>query len=192
MSNKSVPFGSGTREVPAQKASKWYPAEDESLPKKVRKTPRPTTLRPSLQPGAILIVLAGRFRGKRVVYLKNLGNGVLLVTGPFRINGVPLRRVNARFVIATSTKVDLAGVDTDKFDEKYFAREKESKKSNEEKFYEGGKKVKGKSTPEARKEDQKAVDAALIKTIKQTPQLSSYLASNFALSKGDRPHLMQW
>jgi large subunit ribosomal protein L6e len=108
----------------------------------VRKTPRPTTLRPSLQPGAILIVLAGRFRGKRVVYLKNLGNGVLLVTGPFRINGVPLRRVNARFVIATSTKVDLAGVDTDKFDEKYFAREKESKKSNEEKFYEGGKKVK--------------------------------------------------
>lgn len=88
-----------------------------------------------------MIVLAGRFRGKRVVYLKNLGNGVLLVTGPFKINGVPLRRVNARYVIATSTKVDLAGVNVEKFDEKYFAREKEAKKTKEEEFYEGGKKT---------------------------------------------------
>lgn len=107
----------------------------------VRKTIRPTVLRPSLVPGSVLIVLAGRFRGKRVVYLKSLGNGVLLVTGPFKINGVPLRRVNARYVIATSTSVDLAGVNVEKFDEKYFAREKEAKKTKEEQFYEGGKKA---------------------------------------------------
>lgn len=107
----------------------------------VRKTLRPTVLRPSLVPGSVLIVLAGRFRGKRVVYLKSLGNGVLLVTGPFKINGVPLRRVNARYVIATSTSVDLAGVNVEKYDEKYFAREKEAKKTKEEQFYDGGKKA---------------------------------------------------
>lgn len=43
-----------------------------------------------------------------------------------------------------------------------------------------------------RKEDQKAIDAALIKNIKAVPHLSSYLSSTFSLSKGDRPHLMKW
>src|SRR4051812_14298851 len=82
-----------------------------------RKSIRESTPRPTLQPGAILILLAGRFRGKRVVLLKNLDQGVLLVTGPFKINGVPLRRVNARYVIATSQKVDLKGVDDKKLGE---------------------------------------------------------------------------
>jgi ribosomal protein L14E/L6E/L27E len=111
----------------------------------VRKSIRTSTPRPTLQPGAILILLAGRFRGKRVILLKNLSQGVLLVTGPFKINGVPLRRVNARYVIATSEKVDLSGIDSKKVeeiaDDKYFAREKGEKKSGEEKFFKQGEKA---------------------------------------------------
>ena len=72
-----------------------------------------------------------------MVYLKSLGQGVLLVTGPFKINGVPLRRVNARYVIATSTKVDVSSVDVTKFDDAYFAKEKETKKSDKEAFFDG-------------------------------------------------------
>ena len=49
-----------------------------------------------------------------------------------------------------------------------------------------------KETPEARKSDQKDVDAALLTNIKKVPQLAGYIASTFSLSKGDRPHLMKF
>ncbi|KAL8413954.1 hypothetical protein RB594_005257 [Gaeumannomyces avenae] len=139
-------FGKSSRTVlhHSQKAQKWYPATDDAGPRKVRKAIRPWTPRKSLEPGTVLILLAGRFRGKRVVLLKSLDQGVLLVTGPFKINGVPLRRVNARYVIATSQKVDLSGLDEQKIEEvsqpKYFTADKAKEKAGEEAFFKQGEK----------------------------------------------------
>ncbi|CEJ85976.1 Putative 60S ribosomal protein L6 [[Torrubiella] hemipterigena] len=191
-------FGKSSREVPAaaDKAKKWYNADDETDPKKVRKAVRAWTPRKSLQPGTVLILLAGRFRGKRVVLLKSLDQGVLLVTGPFKINGVPLRRVNARYVIATSYKVDLAGLDQKKVDEvaqpKYFTAEKAKEKAGQEAFFKQGEKAQKKEINSTRAADQKAIDKALIASIKKVDLLPSYLASSFSLRKGDKPHEMAW
>ena len=71
----------------------WYPADDEKKHHKKSK-PKTTKLRKGIVPGSVLILLSGRFRGKRVVFLKQLASGLLLITGPYKINGVPLKRVN--------------------------------------------------------------------------------------------------
>jgi len=87
------------------KAPRFYPADDVAKPLSVRAVRKPTKLRASITPGTVLILLAGRFKGKRVLFLGQLPSGLLLVAGPFKVNGVPARRVNQAYVIATSTKV---------------------------------------------------------------------------------------
>merc|ERR1719235_2805560 len=109
---------------------------------------RPTKLRPTLAAGTVAILLAGRFRGKRVVVLKQLPSGLLLVTGPFGVNGVPMRRVNQAYVIATSTKLGVRGLKLDKFTDAYFGRSKD---------------VDGEKISAERKADQAAIDKDLTK-----------------------------
>merc|ERR1711906_11578 len=111
--------------APSGKSARYYPADDIRRPKHSRKKKHNAPkIRGSVTPGTVCILLSGRFRGKRVVCLKALDSGLLLVTGPFKINGVPLRRVNQSFCIATSTKVPLTGVNVDKIDDAYFAKTK--------------------------------------------------------------------
>ncbi|TYH21863.1 hypothetical protein ES288_A04G079800v1 [Gossypium darwinii] len=173
--------------VAPEKAPKFYPAEDVKKPLLNKRKPKPTKLRASITPGTVLILLAGRFMGKRVVFLKQLTSGLLLVTGPFKINGVPLRRVNQSYVIDNSTKVDISGVNVEKYDDKYFAKEVEKKKKGGGEFFEAEKEDK-KTLPDEKKEDQKAVDASLIKSIEGVADLKAYLAARFSLKSGMKPH----
>uniref|UniRef100_A0A7N0UBW4 60S ribosomal protein L6 n=1 Tax=Kalanchoe fedtschenkoi TaxID=63787 RepID=A0A7N0UBW4_KALFE len=172
----------------AEKAAKYYPAEDVKKPLVNKRKPKPTKLRASITPGTVLIILAGRFKGKRVVFLKQLPSGLLLVTGPFKINGVPLRRVNQAYVIATSTKVDISGTDVSKLDDKFFAKAVEKKKKKGEgEFFEAEKEEKS-TLPQDKKDEQKNVDAPLIKAIEGVPDLKSYLGARFSLKAGMKPH----
>merc|ERR1719223_1695010 len=99
------------KQAPEKPEGRWYAADDVAKPIPSRKNRhKQARLRKSITPGTILILLTGRFKGKRVVFLNQLPSGLLLVTGPYKINGVPLRRVNQAYVIATSTKVDVSGV----------------------------------------------------------------------------------
>lgn len=181
-----------TRLVPTSKAPRFYPAEDVRQPKKSRKSPKPTKLRPSITPGSVLILLAGRFRGKRVVFLKQLESGLLLVTGPYKVNGVPLRRVNQAYVIATSTKVDLEGVKVDaKINDAYFAKTAtKGSASAEAEFFSEGKPKEKEPFPEAKSADQKELDKAIVAAIQKQENLAKYLKASFGLSKGQFPHQM--
>ncbi|TBU32825.1 60S ribosomal protein L6 [Dichomitus squalens] len=183
-----------TRIVPTKKAPRFYPAEDVRQPKKSRKSPKPAKLRSSITPGTVLILLAGRFRGKRVVFLKQLASGLLLVTGPYKVNGVPLRRVNQAYVIATSTKLDLGDFKVDeKINDAYFAKPAtKGSRSAEEEFFSEGKPKEKTPFPESKAADQKAVDGTVIAAIKKTEYLEKYVKATFGLSKGQFPHQLNF
>jgi large subunit ribosomal protein L6e len=144
---------------------------------------KPTKLKSSLTPGTVCILLAGRYRGKRVVFLKQLKSGLLLVTGPHKINGVPLRRVNQAYVIATATKVGLGGAKLDAITDDFFAREKEVK-DNSEVFTE----AKKKTLSADRKKGQADIDGGVLAGLKKQPMMAKYLKSRFSLTSGMKPH----
>merc|ERR1712150_227789 len=136
----------GTRMVRVKKLAADYPTQDPA--------------------GPVAIVLAGVHKGKRVIVLKSLETGLLLVTGPFKLNGTPLRRVNQRFLLATSTKIDVSGVKVpDTINDKYFARIKAEKTAKKEGEIFDAKKE-GYKPSEQRKKDQVAIDTQVLAAIK--------------------------
>lgn len=152
-----------------------------------------TALRASITPGTVLIVLAGQFRGKRVVFLKQLLSGLLLVTGPYALNGVPLRRLSQAYVIATSTKVDISSIKLDeKLNDAFFAAKKTEKQPGLDRFF-GVRRPRVKTELSAeRKALQKSTDAALLSLINKVDLLGPYLKSIFSLKKGQYPHALRF
>ncbi len=145
-----------------------------------------------------MIILAGRHRGKRVVFLKQLSSGLLLVSGPFKINACPLRRMHQQYVIVTSTKLDISGVKIpDHINDKYFKVKKD--RSPKGKKGEGGDifdtKAEAYKPDEQRKKDQIEVDKQLIDLIRKDKQkklLFAYLGSYFQLRNRMFPHTLKF
>jgi len=176
----------GERVVPTQKEPRFYPTEDVKKPLRHRKTPRPSKLKKSLTPGTVVILLAGRHKGKRVVFVKDLqDSGLILVTGPYKVNGVPLRRVPQSYVIATQTKIDVSAVTGD-IDGAMFKRQKKAKAANEMFEESEG----GYSVSEERKALQEQVDEVIVAEISKEPHLRKYMQQLFTLRKKQYPHQM--
>ncbi|KAF7996926.1 hypothetical protein HCN44_002572 [Aphidius gifuensis] len=185
-----------TRTVRLLKRRASYPTVDPITPHHGKKCFRDHTryVRPSLVPGTVCILLAGVHKGKRVVFLRALKSGLLLVTGPFLINACPLRRVSQNYVIATSTKIDLNGKVPSKFNDEYFLRKREKRAKKEEGDIFATKKEEYKASDE-RKADQKVVDKIVLDAIKKRDDkkmMFTYLSAMFGLRSSQYPHRMKF
>jgi large subunit ribosomal protein L6e len=188
----------GTRRVRVSRTPKFYPTEDKPRKLKTNKkafSQHKHSLRSTITPGTVLILVAGRHAGKRVVFLKQLASGLLLVSGPFKLNGCPLRRVNQIYVIATRTRLDVSKVTVpEDVNDAFFNRVKAKKqKPSEGEIFETKKEQY--KVNDARKTAQLNVDKQLLAAVKANPErtlLTSYLKSRFALTNKQLPHKMKF
>lgn len=193
------------RKVLVKKGPKFYPTE--TRPKKsktgrVTHKSHPRKFKKGLEPGRILIILAGKHRGKRVVLLKTLKSGLLLVNGPFKINACPLRRMHQKFVIVTRTKIPFDSVKVPKhINDKYFkAKKTVSSKGKKTKqggnIFSKGKKSNSNKPNRVRGEDQIQVDKQILKAIKEKmgdkKTILAYLGSFFYLRNHMYPHKLKF
>merc|ERR1711913_191590 len=137
--------------------------------------------------------------GTRMVRAKKLANDAPTVDAAapgtsknFFANHVRKVRVNQRYLVATSTKLDISKVSVpENINDKYFARVKAEKSKKEGDIFEAKKEAYKPS--EQRRTDQAAVDAQVLAAIKGHADgavLRQYLKAGFSLSKGEFPHKM--
>jgi len=184
------------RSVQTKRTPRYYPTEERPKKfsgKRKRFADHPRRFRSTLTPGTVVILVAGKHAGKRAVVVKHLSSGLLLITGPHKLNGVPLRRVNHIYVIATSTKLDLSSVKTDTLDDKYFKRVRPTKKNAEKDIFDSKKE----KTPfsDERRQTQRNVDTAVLSAIKANTDsrlLRRYLKCRFQLWNGVLPHKLKF
>jgi len=186
----------GERLVRVNKLPRYYPTEAKLKKPKTCKTSfskHKRYLRKNITPGSVLIIVAGKHRGKRVVFLKQLKSGLLLVTGPFKLNACPLRRINQIFVIATRTKLDISKVKIPgRLNDDYFKRRRPKRpKKDEGEIFET--KKESYQVSDERKKDQIDMDRNILEVIRQHPEkkyLFGYLGATFSLRNNMFPHKM--
>lgn len=173
-------------------AEEWYPTFDEpkQKPPLVGKPSREEKLRPGLEPGTVVILLTGKFKGKRMIFLKQLAPGFLLLNGPYCVNKVPLLKMKQDLVIITSTKIPVPEVDLSGITMDYFVKPKKAKREQSQaEFFQAPEDEKPKLSEEV-VATQKKIDDALVPSIDE--EMVQYLRTPFTLYAGDRPHLMKF
>jgi len=163
------------------------------------KTPkyRQLKLRKSLTPGTIGILLRGNHRAKRVVFIRQVDCGLLLVCNP--LTGCPPRTIDHKYFLATKMKLDVSGIKVpEEMTHTYFHNKKAENRAFQKALKKssilGGDKPVRKAkelTPEKMAINKKLADqvADLIKA-HPDPIFVRYMKALFKLGPRDYPHRM--
>jgi len=89
---------------PGKRTKKTYEFPNKNLPK----------LKKTLTPGTVVMILKGKHSGRKAIFLKQLERtGMILIMGPKRLSGVPLKRIDQCYVIGSQTKLDISDIKID-------------------------------------------------------------------------------
>ena len=116
-----------------------------------------------------------------------------MISGPMKLNGCPMRRINQIYLLATENSIDVSAVKVpETINDDYFrhARAEKVKKGDGDIFTTKKEEYK---PSEQRKTDQADMDKQVLEAIKKHPEaasLKSYFKATFMLSKGQYPHKM--
>jgi len=160
-------------------------------------------LRASLKPGTVLILLKGHHQAKRVILLHKFNSGLLLVTGPKKINGCPVMRVHPKHVIATSERLQLPEVTLKKCQKikenslKCHVVPQSTQLSKEEAAKYRAHQILDAKKVKKRDARQNKIDESIIKVIDEGDAfkkqlLFGYLKTPFSLNTNSKPHLMNF
>lgn len=124
-------------------------------------------------------------------------SGLLLVTGPYSVNKVPLKVIHRRYVISTQAKIDVSKVKVSVQDD-YFPQGRKSQKKSiyrQSVSYSSkqDKKIHSRREPtDIEVKTQQQVDQQVMSALEKVPQMADYLKSMFTLKTGEFPHLMKF
>merc|ERR1712168_497074 len=174
--------------VRVKKLPNNYPVETKHRFIRMSKKLHPPRARKAVQPGVFAIFLAGVHQGKHVVILKALESGLILVCGPMRVNGCPMRRVDQRYIIATKTSIDISSVKIpDSVNDDLFKRTINNKTTKKSSLFSNEKKDKEKYAPSEEKKKLTAeVESQVIAVLEKHPEremMFKYICSKFSLQK---------
>ena len=101
-------------------------------------------------------------------------------------------RINQRYVIATSQKVDVSKVNMEGVDFRFFKKVQIKKAAFGQEVPEDFAKKQYDEKKALIVEKQKQVDETLIEEIKKVPMLREYMKAYFTLKAGEFPHLLKF
>lgn len=116
--------------------------------------------RTDLQYGNVVVILEGQFAAKRAIYLGNEGFNAIVV-GPSNLNGVPLMKIDERFLLKTSTILKIQKV---KIEEEIFVSEKSFDVEIK---------------PKEASDLEKSIEAEIMKEVQKEKFMKTYLSSEF-------------
>nr|UXY86672.1 60S ribosomal protein L6B [Cryptomonas paramecium] len=79
--------------------------------------------------GSVAIISFGKLRGKKAIILRTTKCRMFVISGPFSLNGISIRRIKYNHLIPTQNRLNISSVDTKIFDDEYFIFLKKSKKT---------------------------------------------------------------
>nr|UXY87572.1 60S ribosomal protein L6B [Cryptomonas curvata] len=70
--------------------------------------------------GSIIILLSTKYQGKKVILLRITKSGLYVISGLYKLNGIPIRRVNPKYIFPTGVYIDISDINTKIFSDEYF------------------------------------------------------------------------